>query len=71
MLEIPIDLSWSIMHYKEKHDDLIVSDIDEMRKRTPPQNDPGKSVICTFVPKTFILNDSFYSCYFQMETIKH
>jgi hypothetical protein len=41
ILEIPTNLSWKIMHYKQQNDDLILSNIDEMRKRTPPQNQPG------------------------------
>lgn len=44
LLQIPMKLSWKIMHYKEKHDNLILSDIDEMRKHLPPQNNPdGKN----------------------------
>jgi len=42
IIEIPTNLSWKIMHYKEKHDNLILSDIDEMRKHKVPQNEPGK-----------------------------
>ncbi|KOC67598.1 Pseudouridylate synthase 7 like protein [Habropoda laboriosa] len=34
ILQIPSNLSWKIMHYKEKHSDLIMCDIDEMRKNT-------------------------------------
>lgn len=30
------------MYYKNKHDNLILSDIDEMRKLASPHNDPGK-----------------------------
>lgn len=30
------------MHYKAKHDDLISSDINEMRQVKPPENDPGQ-----------------------------
>lgn len=44
ILEIPTSLSWRIMHYENKHDDLILSDIDEMRKFTSPQDKPdGKN----------------------------
>nr|XP_033325062.1 pseudouridylate synthase 7 homolog [Megalopta genalis]XP_033325063.1 pseudouridylate synthase 7 homolog [Megalopta genalis] len=39
ILEIPTNLSWKIMHYKEKHSDLILCDIDEMRKQLPPEDD--------------------------------
>ncbi|XP_012222179.2 pseudouridylate synthase 7 homolog [Linepithema humile] len=39
IIEIPTNLSWKIMHYKEKHDNLILSDIDEMRKHKPPQDE--------------------------------
>ncbi|KYN37738.1 Pseudouridylate synthase 7 like protein [Trachymyrmex septentrionalis] len=41
ILEIPTNLSWKIMHYENKHDDLILSDIDEMRKHTSPQDKPN------------------------------
>lgn len=30
------------MRYKAKHDDLISSDIDELRKVKQPKDDPGK-----------------------------
>ncbi|XP_050453548.1 pseudouridylate synthase 7 homolog [Cataglyphis hispanica] len=44
ILQIPMKLSWKIMYYKEKHDNLILSDIDEMRKLVSPQNNPdGKN----------------------------
>lgn len=29
------------MHYENKHDDLILSDIDEMRKLASPQDKPS------------------------------
>lgn len=41
ILEIPTNLSWKIRHYENKHDDLILSDIDEMRKLTSPQDKPN------------------------------
>lgn len=31
------------MHYKEKHSDLIMCDIDEMRKSTAPKDEPGRN----------------------------
>lgn len=37
------------MRYNEKYDDLLLSDIDEMRKRVPPQDKPGKSSILAFI----------------------
>lgn len=44
ILQIPTKLSWKIMHYKEKHDNLILSDIDEIRKLKVPENNPdGKN----------------------------
>lgn len=39
------------MHYENKHDDLILSDIDEMRKLSAPQDKPSISQL----PLTFIL----------------
>lgn len=44
ILQIPIDLSWKIMHYENKTDDLIPSDIDAMRKVDPPKDIPGKEL---------------------------
>ncbi|GAB1867119.1 Pseudouridylate synthase 7-like protein [Camponotus japonicus] len=44
ILQIPMKVSWKIMYYKNKHDNLILSDIDEMRKLASPHNDPdGKN----------------------------
>ncbi|EZA62378.1 hypothetical protein DMN91_010734 [Ooceraea biroi] len=40
ILEIPTNLSWKIMHYKEWNDNLILSDIDEIRKHVSPQDEP-------------------------------
>lgn len=50
-------LSWKIMYYKNKHDNLILSDIDEMRKIASPQNDPGKLL---YLYKTFISRHLHY-----------
>lgn len=41
ILEIPTNLSWKIMRYENKHDDLILSDIDEMKNLTSPQDKPS------------------------------
>lgn len=41
ILQIPSNLSWNIMHYSEKHSNLIMSDIDEMRMKSAPKNDPS------------------------------
>lgn len=49
ILEIPTNLSWRIMHYNKQDDTLILSNIDEMRQRTPPQDKPSKLIILTFV----------------------
>ena len=40
ILQIPSNLSWKIMHYKEKHSDLIMCDIDKMRKTSAPKDEP-------------------------------
>ncbi|XP_076162636.1 pseudouridine synthase 7 [Ptiloglossa arizonensis] len=40
ILQIPSNVSWKIMHYKEKHSDLIMCDIDEMRKSSAPKDEP-------------------------------
>ncbi|XP_015601850.1 pseudouridylate synthase 7 homolog isoform X2 [Cephus cinctus] len=40
MMEIPSDLSWRIMRYKERYDDLILCDVDEMRGNVPPKDEP-------------------------------
>lgn len=45
-----MQLAWKIMCYKNKHDNLILSDIDEMRKKhVSPHNDPGK--LCSYYMK--------------------
>lgn len=44
------------MHYENKHDDLILSDIDEMRKLTSPQDKPSiNQIIFTHLFETFVL----------------
>ncbi|XP_076643173.1 pseudouridine synthase 7 [Halictus rubicundus] len=40
ILQVPTNLSWKTMRYKEKHSDLISCDIDEMRKVAAPKDDP-------------------------------
>ncbi|XP_076249525.1 pseudouridine synthase 7 [Calliopsis andreniformis] len=40
ILQIPSNLSWKIMHYKERHSDLIMCDINEMRQLSPPKDEP-------------------------------
>ncbi|XP_033301463.1 pseudouridylate synthase 7 homolog [Bombus bifarius] len=40
ILQIPSNLSWNITHYSEKHSDLIMCDMDEMRRSSAPKNDP-------------------------------
>lgn len=41
ILQIPSNLSWKIMHYKERHSDLIMCDLEEMRNSSPPKDEPG------------------------------
>lgn len=59
------------MHYENKHDDLILSDIDEMRKHTSPQDKPSKSITFIFIRNVCFKNNSNYMNYFQMERTKH
>ncbi|CAL7951434.1 unnamed protein product [Xylocopa violacea] len=40
ILQVPSSVSWKIMHYKEKHSDLILSDINKMRNFPAPKDDP-------------------------------
>ncbi|XP_017893337.1 pseudouridylate synthase 7 homolog [Ceratina calcarata] len=40
ILQIPSSVSWRIMHYKEKYNDLLMSDISEMRQYVAPKDDP-------------------------------
>lgn len=43
------------MHYENKHDDLILSDIDEMRKLPAPQDKPSISqLFLTFIRKVVL-----------------
>lgn len=46
------------MYYKNKHDNLILSDIDEMRKLESPHSDPGK--LLSYLYKTFISKNLHY-----------
>ncbi|KAL0112675.1 hypothetical protein PUN28_012147 [Cardiocondyla obscurior] len=41
ILEIPTNLSWKIMHYENKHDDLILPDLNQMRAQVSPQDKPN------------------------------
>lgn len=59
------------MHYKEKHDNLILSDIDEMRKLVSPQNNPGYFHIFTFIQNVYSKEFTLHLYYFQMERTKH
>ncbi|KAG5316505.1 PUS7 synthase, partial [Acromyrmex insinuator] len=65
ILEIPTNLSWKIMHYENKHDDLILSDIDEMRKHTSPQDKSSKSITFTFIRNIYFKNNSNYNDLFS------
>ncbi|KAK9306222.1 hypothetical protein QLX08_002966 [Tetragonisca angustula] len=40
ILQVPSNLSWNVMHYSKKHADLIMCDINEMRKCSAPKNEP-------------------------------
>lgn len=42
ILQIPKDSSWKIMHYKEKDDDFIQSDMHIIQQRPAPKDNPGK-----------------------------
>lgn len=44
ILQIPQDLSWKILRYRNKTDDLIVSDIDEIRCIEPLKDNPGMQI---------------------------
>lgn len=43
------------MHYENKHDDLILSDIDEMRKLASPQDKPSIYLLSLHLFETFVL----------------
>ncbi|XP_020706969.2 pseudouridylate synthase 7 homolog [Athalia rosae] len=40
MLEIPSDMTWRVMHYNDRNDELILCDLDEMRGLPQPKDDP-------------------------------
>lgn len=40
ILQIPLSLSWKIMHYNVKSNDLLICDINEMRQHSIPKDDP-------------------------------
>lgn len=43
------------MHYENKHDDLILSDIDEIKKLTSPQDKPSINQLFLYLFRTFVL----------------
>ncbi|XP_024878596.1 pseudouridylate synthase 7 homolog [Temnothorax curvispinosus] len=69
VLEIPTNLSWKIMHYENKHDDLILSDIDEMRKSTSPQDKPNGKNKALIIE--MCLKSSSYATMALREILKH
>ncbi|KAG7208471.1 hypothetical protein KM043_014697 [Ampulex compressa] len=40
ILQVPSSLSWKIVYYQEKHEDLIITDLNEMRKVGSLKNSP-------------------------------
>lgn len=59
------------MHYENKHDDLIQSDINEMRKLTPPQDISSiNQLLLINIRNVRFKNNSRYIYYFQMERTK-
>ncbi|KAF7391993.1 hypothetical protein HZH68_011536 [Vespula germanica] len=69
ILQIPLDLSWKIMRYKAKHDDLISSDIDEMKQVTPPKDNPDGEYKALIVEMS--LGASTYATMALREILKH
>lgn len=55
------------MHYTEKHSDLIMCDIDEMRKSSPPKDDPSITMIYIFLYNFLIYNR--YIILIQMKSV--
>ena len=49
IVQVPIDLSWHMTHYNDKYDDLVASDIDEIRERQPIKISDGEvfSINCS------------------------
>ncbi|XP_076620434.1 pseudouridine synthase 7 isoform X1 [Colletes latitarsis] len=68
ILQIPTNISWKIMHYKEKHSDLIMCDIDEMRKSTAPKDEPEGQYKALIVEMT--LKASTYATMALREILK-
>ncbi|XP_029677051.1 pseudouridylate synthase 7 homolog [Formica exsecta] len=69
ILQIPMKLSWKIMYYKEKHDNLILSDIDEMRKLVSPQNNPDGKIKALIIE--MCLEPSTYATMALREILKN
>lgn len=41
IFQIPQHLNWKIIHYNSKNQDLILSDMDELRDFEPIKDNPG------------------------------
>lgn len=45
ILQVPLDLSWKVIHYNEKDEDLVISDIDRLRKVKPKEETAGMYIV--------------------------
>jgi hypothetical protein len=45
ILQIPQDINWKILSYANKTDDLIASDVDEMKGIEAPKDNSGRQII--------------------------
>ncbi|CAD1471262.1 unnamed protein product [Heterotrigona itama] len=68
ILQIPSNLSWNIMHYSKKHSDLIMCDINEMRKSPAPKDDPEGQIKALIIEMS--LKSSTYATMALREILK-
>lgn len=55
IIQVPLNLTWKIIHYNEPNEDLVASDIDEVRAVQSFKNAPGKTFKKYFSSYTTLL----------------
>ncbi|KAK0180099.1 hypothetical protein PV327_005775 [Microctonus hyperodae] len=69
ILQLPENLTWRIMNYKEIHDELIRSDIDELRGNEGPKDNPDGKYKALILEMS--LKPSTYATMALREILKH
>lgn len=69
ILQVPLDLSWKVIHYNEKDEDLVISDIDRLRKVKPKEETADGKYKALIVEMS--LPSSTYATMALREILKH